>query len=130
MKTAEEMLASRALMVTSERGSIRGKFRYYVVFGINKQPFDVGAFKKALAIDFLKQAVEVERTDIDDTHVLLTVLIAPLLAPMDYVSEVLGECRALSVPLYSGFLVSNRHRPSSREIAAYLRDFKPVPKTA
>lgn len=126
--SAEEMLASKGAMVMSDKGSIRGKFRYFVVLGIDQsKSFSQEAFKKALAQDFFKQAVEVERTDFMGAYIMLTLLIAPLLAPLDYISDLLGKCRREGFFLYRGFFIANGKKPSARDIAHYLADFKPSP---
>lgn len=124
--SAEEMLASKGAMVMSDKGSIRGKFRYFVALGIDQsKPFSKEAFKKAIALDFFKQAVEVERADITGAYIMLTLLIAPMLAPLDYISDLLGRCKREELSLYRGFFIANGTKPSARDIAHYLADFKP-----
>lgn len=122
--SAEEMLQQKGAMVMSEKGSVRGKFRYFVVLGIpHGQAFSKEAFGDILKDDFFKTAVEVERNEITETHIILTLLIAPMLAPLDYVSDILGACKQKSIPLYNGFFIANGKKPSLREIQSYLRDF-------
>ena len=127
--SADEMLASKGAMVMSDKGSVRGKFRYFVVFGIDQsKSFSKEAFKKMLANGFFKQAVEVERADIAESHIILTLLIAPMLAPLDCISDILGRCMRAGLPLYRGFFIANGRKPSARDIAHYLADFKPTLK--
>jgi|GEM_PF-4261951 hypothetical protein len=124
---AEELLDRKGAMVMSDRGSVRGKFRYFVVLGIDTaKPFSKETFRKALECDgFFKQAVEVERSEFKDTHIVLTILIAPMLAPLDYISDLLGRSKRADIALYRGFFIANSKKPSARDIAHYLADFKP-----
>lgn len=128
--SAEEMLASKGAMVMNDKGSVRGKFRYFVVLGIEKAAgFNEQALREALKNDVCKTAAEVERCDISTAYILLTLLIAPLLAPLDYISDLLGRCKRAGLSLYRGFFIANGTKPSAREIAAYLKDFKPAQKS-
>lgn len=125
--SAKEMLASKGAMVMSEKGSVRGKFRYFVVLGIDRsRPFSKEAFTKILGDDFFKQAVEVERCQIVNTHIRLTLLIAPMLAPLDYISDLLSGCKQEKLPVYKGFLITNGAAPTARDVKHYLEDFKPT----
>ncbi len=124
--SAEELLDRKGAMVMSDQGSVRGKFRYFVVLGIDQsKPFSKDVFGKALKDDHFKEAVEAERIEVKNTHILLTLLIAPMLAPLDYISDLLGRCKRADIALYRGFFIANGKKPSARDIRHYLSDFKP-----
>lgn len=125
VREAKELFSPRTIVLTNI-GSVKGKFRYFVVFALKKGgkifPNMVLPRFKKIAHESFDGEVEVERVDVYERLALATVLIPPIFAPADYVDSVMASLGDGELPFYNHFLISNTKKPSRGMVLKYLKD--------
>ena len=125
VREAKELFSPRTIVLTNI-GSVKGKFRYFVVFALKKEgknfPNTASPKFKRIARDSFGGEVEVEKVEIYERVALATVLIPPIFAPADYIDSVMTSIGEGELPFYNHFLISNTKKPSRGMVIKYLRD--------
>jgi hypothetical protein len=124
VRMAKEVFNPRVIVLT-DVGSVRGKFRYFLLFAARREVslarvYISGKFRRA-AKEFFGGEVEVEEVEVGKRSALATVLIPPVIAPVDYIDSVIALLGGQSL-FYNHFLITNAKKPSARMISRYLAD--------
>ena len=116
--------------VSSPAGSKNGKFRYYIVFilatkiSFNKE--ETIFFCEQLQAISTKFEVEIEDVTGEMGYMMLTALISPDIAPLDFIDETINAVNKYrKMPLFlREHFVTNVEKPSFHEIEGLLRRYK------
>jgi len=126
INTAEDAWDSETY-VSSPSGSKNGKIRYFIVLALIKNLIsenDIHTFAPTLKKIAAKYKVEIEEVDGNSGYILVTALIAPNIAPGEFIESSISAINKQVELFKNEYFISNVNRPSWNDIQDFLRKIK------
>jgi hypothetical protein len=127
-KVKEANILDSHIMIATDLKVDKGMFGYYVVVAKKKElahkELSQEEIRKTEEIfELLSEdyEAEVDSAEFYRPYILLKIILAPFVAPLDFLTEIKEEFEESNLPFYYGFLVTLK-KPKPSEIRKYIKN--------